>query len=1046
MNRLIAFFVTKRLFVDLLVVFLVLAGIYSLMKIRRDFFPNVSFDIVNIQTIYPGSSAEDVEKLVTNKIEQDLKEVDGIKKMKSMSVESLSEITITLDPDTTNEMKGKQDIKDVIDRLEIELPEQSETPIVTTIDSKQTPVMQVGLSADLDEVALRDLAKKIENEIESVPGVAKVVSSDMRDKEIHVEANPDLLLRYDVTLVAIAQALKGHNVSIPAGSLKVGANDFGNPEMGVRTIGEFRTAEDVENTVVRANELGRAIRVKDLAKVTYGLREADVITRVDGRTALNLVVLKKENADAITVSDLVFAKLDEIKKTFEADKPILAVIQDTSIYIKNRLSVLSGNLVIGLILVMIILAIFLPLRIALVTAMGIPLSFLGAIIIFQMMGLSLNVISLIGLIIVVGMLVDDAVVVTDAIVMRMEAGQDPKVAAIEGTGAVWPAVTASVFTTVVAFAPMLFMSGIFGKFVREIPIGVIVPLLFSLVEAFFILPTHIAHFVSMKSIRLRNEKISKTPSIWEKKIVPGYENILSKLLGKRYWGLGGLVVLFGLSMFIAATQMKFVLFPPEGVEAFIVRGRTSVGFSLAQTEAAAKPIEAKILDYTKGYLNHVLTNVGVQQNDPNDPARKRGSEYFQFVVFLIPEKDRDKSANQILEMLRSKIEKPDVVSELVFETINPGPPVGKAIDVAVRGEDYDRINEAVAELKQMFATIDGVTDISDSYVQGKQEYRFIVNPSEASSVGLSVAEVGNAVRTAIEGTVATSIQQLGDQVDIRVSFPESFKKDIKSLEDLRIPNRMGQHVRLMSIAKIETHRTIASYEHQEGRRQVRVSANVDIDKISSVQANQKIKTDFMPQIEKKYPGLKLAFGGEDEDTQESMRSLGEAFVFAIFGIFLILVWTFGSLVQPLVVLVAIPLGVIAATWALFIHAMPLSFMSMLGMIALGGVIVNNAIIFIDFVNSNRAKGLDRFESIVKAGRYRLRPIMLTTLTTVLGLMPTAYGIGGEDKFVVPIAIVLGWGIAIGSFLTAFAVPVMLSISDDVLALFGRMFKNKDVEY
>lgn len=1043
MRRIIEFFTRNSLFSDLLAIFIVIGGIVSMLLIRREVFPNVSFDIINVSTAYPGASPEEIEKLITSPIEQDLKEVDGIKRLQSVSTDSRSEIIVVLDPDQTTEEKAKDDIKDVLDQFTA--PEGAEETKVVAIQSKQQPIMEVSLSSDMPEIELRKIIKQLEVEIESINGVAKTVPKGVRDIEIHVEADPIKLQRLSVSLDELVSALKLQNRTIPAGTLEpknrdttvAGATAF-EKETLVRTIGDFKSLEDVGDTVIRSNELGQPLRVRDIAAVTYNLEKAHISNRTNGRPSLTLTVLKKEKADAIRVVDDVRARVAEFEKKFSGEFST-SFINDFSEYIRRRVSVLSSNLIVGLFLVILTLSLFLPFRTALFVATGIVISFFGTIFYFYANGHSINLISLMGLIIVSGMLVDDAIVVADNVVRHMQMGGNRIEAAIRGAFEIWPAVTASVLTTVIAFAPMLFMSGIFGKFIKQIPLGVLTALLFSLFEALWILPQHMAHYAKLDAPRPTHFFARGTlrfQNFWESRLVPSYIRLLKKIIQRRYIAATAMGMLFVISILVAKFGLKFILFPPDGVEIFFVRVKGPTGITLEQTTELVKPVEKAVAQLPKEEVQDFVTTVGLVQQDPNDPNTKRGSEYAQVAVYLTPENRRDRYALEIIEDMRKVIGQPGGIEEITFDRVNPGPPVGKPVSLGVRGQDYAPILKAVAELKEKIKDLPGLIDLSDSYVSGKNELHVKVNKAEAAAANVSVTSVGLAVRAALDGLVATTIHELDEEIDVRVSFPPEAKTSVENLQHINILNPRGNLIPLQKIARVEPAQGIAVYQHENNQREVKVTASVDTDVSSAIEINSKIR-DMLPEITKNHPEVTVNFGGEDEDTQESLASLGRAFGVAFAGIFLVLILTFKNLFQPFLVVLTIPLGTIAVIWTLFVARMPISFLSALGIIALSGVIVNNAIVLIDFVNKARAEGMDKVESILAAAKIRIRPIFLTTATTVAGLLPTAHGIGGLDKFVVPIAMSLGYGMMFGATLTALFFPAAIAIMDDIREKYSK---------
>ncbi|NCN28158.1 efflux RND transporter permease subunit [bacterium] len=1043
MNKFIEFFVRKSLFGNILMIALVAMGIWKAVNLRLEAFPNVTFDVITIDTIFPGASPEEVERLITNKVEQELKEVDGIKELTSKSIESRSSVVIKLDPDQTTEQQAKQDIQDVIDRITT-LPDDAEDPVVTSIQTKQTPVIEVTMSGDLNELDLRAQARLVEKRLELLPGVARVVGKGLRDREIHVEASSEKMARTGISLDDMIKTLQGQNVSIPGGKLDANPSDKSPREYIIRTIGEFKNASDVESAVVRANDLGRAVRIQDIATVRETLADEDVLYRSFMEPSINLTVMKLQKADVIEVVKSVRAEMEKVKP--QLDKKVrVGFINDVSIFVERRLSVLTNNLMVGLILVLIILSLILPFRVSALVALAIPLSFLASMIFFDMFDVSINLLSMIGLIIASGMLVDNAIVVTDNSVRLMEEGENPTEAAIKGAQQIWVAVLGSAATTICVFIPLMVMSGIMGKFVRQIPIGVIIPVAISLVASFFILPSQIATWIRVKEKKTQSESkqakmnfLEKTAAFWDAKMVPAYGRIISTVLDRRYLVSFCMFLAFIGCLLLARFGMKFVLFPPGSVEQFFIRAEAPVGTSLEKLGTLMQPLEKAVADLNEGELDNFVTYLGLQMRDPNDPSTRRGSNFGQLHVFLTPDDDRERTASEILEAVREAAGNPPGLESVTFELMIPGPPVGRAVDLGVQGETYERINEGVRVLQEEFAKIDGVTDIDNSFIEGKDEIRVIVRDSEAAAAGLSTASVGTSVRAAFEGLEASTITGLDEEIAIIVTLPTKDKDKRSTLENLKINNAFNNLVPLSRVADFKDEKGLSIYEHQDNRRQVRVFANVLEDKITSSEANSIIAKEILPKVQEQFKDLHFAFGGENKDTQESMQSLADAFVVAIVGILLILIFLFGNLLYSLLIMLSVPLGVMAVIVAFFVNNMPMSFMGMFGVVALAGVIVNNAIVFIDFVNQKRIEGEGDRESIESAAKMRLRPIFLTTLTTVAGLFPTAYGIGGLEKFVQPIAMALAWGLIVGSVLTSIFLPASIAISDDIRKGFEKL--------
>ena len=1036
MNKLVAYFVNQGAFVNIVTVMVFLAGGWSLFNINREVFPNIQFDVITVTTAYPGGAAESLERLVTNPLEQDLREIDGIKKMTSYSVEGQSVIALQLDPDQTTVNEAKIDIEDVISSL-TSLPEGAKDPIVTVMESKRRPVIEVSLSGDVEEHELRDTAKYLERELEKISEVAKVSFTGMRDLEIRIAAHVDKLKKFRISLPELVAAIQKNNINIPGGVSAAGAEE--RKEVIIRTIGEYSGIEDVENTVIRANALGRSIRIKDVCTVTMAFTKEKYRYRTNGSRSLSLTVLRKEHSDAIDLVNKVRQTVEEQKSRIN---PAIEVdyINDISYYVKRRLSVLTNNLFIGLGLVLIILSIILPLPVALVTVFGIPFAFLAVAAIFHFGGVSLNLISMMGLIIVVGMLVDDAIVITENAQRFIEDGLSPHEAAIKGTQRIWAPVTASVMTTIIVFAPMMFMSGIFGKFIYYIPLAVIISLLVSLWECFFILPHHVASWVRIKATNGGGSFFNT--KIWQPLAVRPYTYVLGWLLKLRYLVLVVAVVLFGGMLYLAKEKVGFVLFPPGNVYMFSIGFQAETGVSLAETARLIKPYEDYLTALPATELEDFISVVGKQGLE--SPRRmKRGTEYAQIIVYLTDALTRERSTLDIIADVRTNVEQPEGLKTVGFKRIAGGPPVGKAISISVRGADYVQILPAVQQLEEELQVITGVSDVENSYVSGKEEIRVQVKQEAAAAALLSLQDIGMAVRAAFEGIVATTIRRLDDEIDLRVTLHRGQQQEEQTLADIEIPNRRGQLIALPKIAAWQTSSGVSVYEHEDNQRQVTVVAEVD-NRVTNSQAVNALMKEKVAALADQHRSLSFHFGGENKDTKESMESLKVTFIFALLGIIFLLTLLFKNLYQPFIIATTIPLGILATIFTFFVHGMTLSFLAMIGIIALAGVIVNNAIVFIDFINSARQSGMDRVAAIKDAAQRRLRPIFLTTITTSAGILPTAYGVGGLDPFVVPIALALGWGILGGALLTVAVLPAVVMIADDGAWLLAKIFRRKGV--
>lgn len=1022
MTGVIRFFVRRPLFANLLTFLVLLLGIGAALGIQREAFPKVDFGIITVTTVWPGASPAEVERLVTTPLERETKGIDGVKRNNSVSVENRSLLVFELEADLDAEAKRQtiDDIKQAVENVR-DLPTDAEPPLVVEMKSTQMPIIEVNLSGT-DERVVRDAAKDLEDVLLDVDGVATVAKRGWREREVLVEVDPANLRRYHVSLTEVAAALAGRNVNLPGGKIEAEGDEW-----LVRAVGEFEGAADIEPVIIRANDMGGWVQVKDVARVRDALEEVTTINRAGGNRSIDLVVIKKTSADVIDLVDEVRAAVDGFKAP---DGVEMAFTNDFSIFVRRRLGIVVNNALIGLGLVVIALLLFLSPRVSFWTALGIPFSLMATLLTMQFLGMQVNLITMMGFILVIGMLVDDAVVVGENVFRHRLAGLPPEEASVRGASEVVAPIAGSVLTTMAAFAPLAFMGGIFGKFVWAIPVVVIVALAFSFVESLIALPAHIA------------AQGGRVGTVGERKrtrfdaVSDAYAALVRRLLRFRYLVAVGVAGVVGLAA-VLATRMDFQLFSNEGIEQFMVRAQTAAGTPLEETERRFRRVEEAIESLPEGELDAYTAQIGIQQQDPNDPFTRRGSHYAQAMVYLTPEGSRDRTADEIVEALRAEITSLDLGFERVyFAKINPGPPVGKPISVRFAADEFETLHRLEDMAREELSKIPGIVDLESDLEAGKKELRIKVKEAAAAEAGLSASDIAASVRASFDGVVATKIRKLDEEIDVKVLFPESDRtRGRTALRDVRIPNRQGYLVPLSAVADVEEAVGFSAIKHNDAERVVTITGDVDPAVTSSFRANQVLQPIMQERV-REFPGVTVSFTGEDEDTQESFGNLAQAFVVAAALIFLIIASVFGSIWQPLLVMMTIPIGICGVIFAFYAHGKPLGFLSMMGIIALAGVVVNSTIVLVDFVNGRRAEGASLDDSIVEAARTRLRPILLTSTTTLLGLLPTAYGIGGRDPFVMPMALALSWGLAFSLLIATFAMPPAIRILDDVLAFPG----------
>lgn len=1019
------FSVNQSLFINLVSAILIIIGIIVLLGINKEIFPNVSFDMVSITTSYVGSTPIDVEKLISVPIEKELRQVDGIKEINSSSAAGISLIYIKIDPDESNKQKVIRDIQSAVDRLE-DLPRDVDQPLVTEITSKEYPIIEVSLSGRMNEQRLQRHAEVLEDILEDIEGVARISKSGYREREIQILVEPQKLTEYYVSLDEIENALALRNISLPAGKL-----DTKNSEYNIRTTAEFLTVEEIENVIIRANDSGNWLRIKDVARVFDTFKDEDIINKTLSTRSINLVVLKKESGDALDIVDQIKEKS---KAYLENQKNGLQIsyVNDYSFFARRRLNVLRNNAWAAIFVVITVLLIFLQRRVALITFLGVPIAFFAAFIVMGATGITINLISMFGLIIVLGMLVDDGIIVAENVYRHMEKGTPPRIAAIKGTEEVMGAVVAAVFTTIAAFAPLLFMTGIMGKFIRNIPIVLIIALLASLVEALIILPSHLADFVKVK-LNADGNPIALAKSMpWFKKLVSFYTRIVQAAIRRKYRIIATFAAVLVIAIVLAVTVIKFILFPSTGVDFFFIRAEAPIASPLEKTHQAIAPIEAIVSQLPQEELDNYVTTVGKIQEDRADPFSSQASNLAQITVYLKSEPGRKRDVDQIIAELRQKTKDIKGFDSLRFDKVQTGPPVGKPVEAKIRGEDFHILDQISQEYMDYLSTLDGTSDITWDHKPGKEEIRVSVNREKATMAGLNIGRIAKTIRAVFAGGIATQIKPVKaeEETDVTVRFRREDVKSLTVFKDILILNTFGNLIPLEKVATIEKVPGTTTVHHLDGKRVVTVSCNVDTDKTTSMKVNRLLEKKFR-DIAQRYPGYAVKYGGEQEESIESLKSLLKAFFYAFLFIYLILASFFKSLIQPFVVMLAIPFGLIGVIFAFLLHGLPLSFLAILGIVGLNGIVVNDSIVLVDFINKLRSTGMSSKESIIKAVQIRIRPVILTTITTVGGLSTVAYGIGGKDPFLVPMAMAICWGLLFATGLTLIIIPCIYSILDDI---------------
>lgn len=1015
MEKIIAFFVRRGVLVNLVSLMLLGGGIYAGLHIQREAFPSVNFDVIAVAAGYPGAAPREVEKLLVTPIERELKGVDGINVIRSTAYAGSMQITIEVDPNFNDRSRLVSDIQQAINRadLPVDLPAD---PMITEVKSEQAPILTFSIFGDFNPLELKHLSDAIEDDVRSIKGVANVLVQGDRKEEIRIVPDPEKMQRQRVSINDIIKLVRGWNINAPGGRLK-----SPDGQSIIRITGEFTSAEDAGNLVLRSNELGQALYLKDVADISETLERPTRYVGAQGDPAINMIILKKGDADIITLVDRVRAYLATVPATY-GEKVNVRVYNDFSTITRLRLGVLTSNGAIGLALVLLTLLLFLRPAVAFTTAWGLPIIFFSGLLLLYLAGVTLNLLAMFGFIMVLGLMVDDAIIIGENATYYMEQGMNPEEAAIKGTTELLGPVTATVLTTVIAFLPLMNMDGIIGKFVFSIPVVVVTLLMFSWFEAIFVLPNHIRDVA-----RAGKAPKERRLFIW---LTMLYGWTLEKAVKLRY--LTVLLTLAGLlGSFALASHMKFQLFPPGAEATFYLRVTMPTGTTLEQTQAQLKALDREVRKRIDPAILETTTMVAGENSADQRESLKQMGDRFGFVrVILVPFTERDVSAFTVMDQIEKAIPPlfPDL--NISFAMEKGGPPVGRALQVELTGTDEAAITRIAGRLTHMLSTVNGAYAIESDLEPGDPEMHIVLDRKLAAYAGVDLATAATHIRAAFDGLRISTLKRGKEEVDVTIRYPEKAQRDEETLMQLEIPNLRGGLIPLYRIAHIERSPGTTSIRHKDGNRVVNVSAEVDHKLLTSKELNALVTARQAEWIGEDRERVHVHLGGEEERSQESVRGLIFSFGFALLGIFVILAIQFNRIGYPILVMLAIPFGVIGIVSGFYLHGTPLSFMAMMGFVALTGVVVNASLVMAVFIQRLIDHGMPWREAILESGKRRLRAVLLTAITTVVGLLPTAYGWGGHDPFVAPMALALSWGLMFSTVITLYSVPAALGVAMD----------------
>ena len=1054
MKGAIEWFARNPVAANLLMVLIVAAGFVTAFAIKKEVFPEFDLDQINITVLYLGASPAEVEEAVCVRIEEAIQGIDGIKKVTSTASEGSGRVNVELALGA-NKSKVVDDVKSKVDAIDT-FPEETEKPIIQEVTARRQ-VIDVAVWGDTDERSLKVVAEQVRDELLAMPGITQADLTNARPYEISVEVSEEKLQRYGLTFDQVARAVRSSSLDLPAGSVKT---DGG--EVLLRTKGQAYRGEEFEDLVLLSRQDGTHVRLGEIARVVDGFADTDQLSRFQGQPALVIQVFRTGEQAALDIAEKVHTYV-EAKGPALPEGLNLTPIQDSSKILRDRLDLLMRNGRNGFILVVLTLALFLRFRLAFWVSLGIPISFLGALWLLPGLDVSINMISLFAFIVVLGIVVDDAIIVGENVFTHQSRHGKRLKGAIEGTLEVATPVIFAVLTTVAAFSPLVGVEGIMGKMMRNIPLVVIPCLLFSLVECLFILPAHLSHMKKQKASNgeTGDKAAPKSEGPWgrfQTRVHDGlqwfinhaYRPSLELGLQWRYAtvavGVATLIITLGI---VGAGWISFVFMPP--VESDFISASLTMpqGTPVEVTSEAVRVLEQSAMgirremeeETGKDPFQTVSATIGgqsrAQQGPPGmaDSNQVSSAHLAEVFIELAPAEERSFTSTGVVNGWRERTAAiPDVVqlkfNASLFST-------GEDINVQFTGPDIDELRVAANELKVRLVEYAGVYEIADSFREGKKEIKLNIKPS-AEMLGLTLTNLGRQVRQAFYGEEAQRIQRGRDDVRVMVRYPESARRSIGDLESMRVRTPEGREVPFSEVAVVEQGRGYATITRVDRRRAVNVTADVDDEQTTSGEVLADLAANVLPGVLSNHPGITYTFEGTEAEMRDSMGGLQRGFMIALIMIYTLLAVPLKSYAQPLVIMSAIPFGVVGAVWGHIIMGMPLTILSMFGIVALAGIVVNDSLVMVDFINRNRQSTGELAVAVRQAGIVRFRPILLTSLTTFFGLLPLLLEKSMQAKFMIPMAISLGFGVVFSTFISLVLVPAGYMIMEDIKTGFENL--------
>ena len=1015
----IAWMARNAIAANLLMIMLVVGGIWTAFYMQKEVYPQYELDIVQVSVGYPGAAPSEVEQGILQPVEEAVRGIQGIKVITSQAREGRGSANIELVAGS-DRMKAFQDIDQAINRIRT-FPDDIEQPEVS-LQASQRNVMSIGLYGDVNIGTLRKLAEQLRDQLLGDPSITQVSIGNVPDYMTHVEISQTKLREYNLTLREVARIIVESSEDVPAGAVETGTG-----EILLRMKERKQWADEFGNIVIIPSKGGAAVTLADLARVTDGFEEGGFHEQFNRQLTVGVSIYRIGNQSPLDIASAVKVILDDFETTLPPGVHYRIDSNAADDY-DNRLSLLIKNGLIAVVIVFVILAAFLEYRLAFWVMMGMCISFIGGLVFLPAVGLSINMVSMFAFLVVLGIVVDDAIVVGENVYEYRQQGMNFMEAAIAGTRDMAGPITFSILTNIVAFIPLLFMPGTTGKFWWPLPAVVITVLSVSLLEALYILPAHLGHAPRKKASRI-GEMVHRWQQSFAEKfntfVNTRYRTFLDLCIRNRYITVTSAVaLLIVVGGYGYSDHMGMIMMPELSADEIEAGIRLPVGTTIDQ---AAK-IAYEVTESThRMFEEHDLFRVaeGIKTNV------RRGGSFIDVEIVMKPPDEHDMTTAEIITLWRDNIGDIDGVAQITFEAESGPGGWQQDISVALSHENIDVLEKASQAFLQRVEQFKETRDASDNYNKGKTQFDFVMRP-EGRHLGLTALDVGRQVRDAFYGALAMRQLRGTNEIEMRVKLPREERKDIRHLENFIIRTPSGMEVPLMDVVRIEQGEAFTSINRRDGRRVVEVGMDVE-PKRAMTRVLEVIKREELPQLRAEFPGLTWTFQGTQAEMRESTQALWAGFALAMVAIYMLLAIAFGSYIQPLIVMTAIPFGIVGAVIGHILLGYDLSLISLMGVIALSGVVVNDSLIMIDYANRKRTE-YSAFEAIHQAGLRRFRPIILTTLTTFGGLTPIILETSRQAYYLIPMAISLGFGIIFATSIILLLVPCLYMILEDIVSL------------